>query len=120
MGYVYLALTILFTIYGQLILKWRIGFYGAFPQGSFEKLMYFKHVLLDFWVISGFLSAFIASLAWMATLTKFELSYAYPFMSLAFVLVFFLSALFFHEAITWQKLIGLGLVIGGLIIISKK
>jgi len=118
-GYFYLALTIIFTVYGQLILKWRIGLKGAMPAENLEKLIYFKNAFLDIWVISGFASAFIASIAWMATLTKFDLSYAYPFMSLSFVIVFFLSVLFFQEAITWQKLVGLGLVIGGLIIISK-
>ena len=33
-------------------------------------------------------------------MTKFQLSYAYPFMSLAFVLVMFLSAFFFNEPVT--------------------
>jgi len=40
MGYIYLALTIIFTVYGQLVLKWRIGLKGAIPLENFEKLVY--------------------------------------------------------------------------------
>jgi len=119
MGYLYLAITIFFTVYGQLILKWRIGIFGALPAGFYEKLVFFKDIFLDIWVISGLVAAVVASVAWMATLTKFDLSFAYPFMSLAFVIVFFFSVIFFQEVVTWQKIIGIFLVVGGLVMISK-
>lgn len=119
MGYFYIFLTIIFTVYGQLILKWRIGLKGAIPEENFEKLIYFKNLFFDLWILSGFASAFIASIAWMATLTKFDLSFAYPFMSLAFVIVFFFSVLLFQETITLHKIVGLFLVLTGLILISR-
>ncbi len=118
MGYIYILLTIIFTVYGQLILKWRIGLKGAIPEENFEKLIYFKNLFFDLWILSGFAAAFIASLAWMATLTKFELSYAYPFMSMSFVLVFFASVFLFNDAVTWQKVTGLILIISGLIVMT--
>jgi len=46
-----------------------------------------ENFLFDPLIFSGFASAFIASFFWMAAMTKFELSYAYPFMSRVFVLV---------------------------------
>ena len=52
-------------------------------------------------------------------MTKFELSYAYPFMSGAFVLVFILSVLFFNEVVTWQKILGLALIVAGIIVTSR-
>jgi len=118
-GFFYIALTIFFTVYGQLILKWRMAMKGAMPEAISEKITYFIKVFFDFWIISGFAAAFLASIAWMATLTKFELSFAYPFMSLSFVIVFFLSIVFFHEVITWQKIAGLVLIISGLIVMTR-
>ena len=41
-------------------------------------------------------------------MTKFEISYAYPFMSLSFVLVFGLSIFLFQESVTFAKVAGLG------------
>jgi len=41
-------------------------------------------------------------------------------MSLAFILVLFLSYLFFKEPITLPKVIGMGAIVAGIIIGSKK
>jgi drug/metabolite transporter (DMT)-like permease len=69
--------------------------------------------------MSGFLSAFLASLAWMAAMTRFELNYAYPFMSLAFIIVMFFSVLFLNESLTPQAILGTVMVVAGLIVISR-
>jgi uncharacterized membrane protein len=119
MGYLYIFLTIIFTVYGQLILKQRIVLHGNLPENFIPKLMFILQLLLDPYVLSGFVSAFMASICWMAALTKFELSYAYPFMSLAYVLVFIFSIIFMNETISIFKVIGLVLIILGIIISSK-
>jgi len=53
-------------------------------------------------------------------MTKFQLNYAYPFMSLNFVFVFALSAFIFNEPISLPRIIGLGLIVLGVIIGSLK
>lgn len=119
MGYLYIFGTIVFTVYGQLILKWRIVKYGALPEGLSEKLIFLFKLLFDPFVFSGFFAGFIASFFWMAAMTKFDVSYAYPFMSGAFVLVFLLSVLLFNEPTTWQKIVGLLLIVLGIIVTSR-
>jgi len=119
MLYFYIFGTILFTVYGQLILKWRIVEYGMLPNGLEEKIIFLLKLLLDPFILSGFFAAFIASLFWMAAMTKTDVSYAYPFMSLAFVLVFLLAVVLFDEPITLHKLIGLGLIVSGIIVTSQ-
>jgi len=119
MGYLYIFATILFTVYGQIVLKWRINDIGSLPENFSDKIIFLMKLLLDPWIFSGFFAAFIASFFWMATMTKFDISYAYPFMSAAFVLVLFFSALLFHEPVTWQKVIGLILIISGIIVTSR-
>lgn len=118
-GYLYIAATIFFTVYGQLILKWRITGYGALPEFFSDKLIFLIKLLFDPWIFSGFASAFIASFFWMAAMTKFELSFAYPFMSGAFVLVFIFSVFFLNEPVTWQKIAGLILIVTGIIVTSR-
>lgn len=119
MGYFYVIGTVFFTVYGQLIMKWRINDVGSMPVGFTEKISFLANLLFDPWIFSGFVSAFIASFFWMATMTKFEISFAYPFMSSAFVLVFLLSVILFHEAVTIQKVVGLMLIIVGIFVTSK-
>ncbi|MDB5263204.1 MAG: hypothetical protein JWQ14_2485 [Adhaeribacter sp.] len=119
MGYIYIFLTIIFTVYGQLILKWRIAKQGNLPELLSEKLSFIAHLFLDPFIITGFGSAFIASLFWMAAMTKFEISFAYPFMSLSFVLVLLLSTLLLGEMVTPGKIIGLIIIIAGIIVTVK-
>lgn len=119
MGYLFIAGTIFFTVYGQIILKWRIGKYGSLPIGSWEKLGFLLKLLLDPIIISGFVSAFIASMFWMAAMTKFHISYAYPFMSASFVLVFLFSVVLFKEPVTIYKITGLLFIVLGIVITSK-
>ena len=64
-------------------------------------------------------SAFLAAISWMGAMSKFPISYAYPFMSLAFVIVLILSNLFFKEPITISKSIGMGLIVLGIIFGSR-
>lgn len=116
MGYLFIFGTISFTVYGQLILKWKIDQYGSLPELWYEKLIFLFQLLLNPWILSGFLSAFVASLFWMAAMTKFNISYAYPFMSLSFVLVFALSVLLFGEPITGKNIIGISFIVLGIII----
>ena len=119
MGYFYIFGTIFFTVYGQIVLKWRMNGMGSLPDGTGDKIIFLIKVLFDPWVFSGFFAAFIASFFWMAAMTKFDISFAYPFMSSAFVLVFLLSVILFDEVVTWQKVAGLLLIVAGIVVTSR-
>ena len=58
--YIYIFATIGFTVYGQLILKWRIADFGSLPVGQVEKLKFLTSLLLDPLIFSGFAAAFLA------------------------------------------------------------
>lgn len=119
MSYVYIALTILLTVYGQLVIKWQVLEAGPFPEVTVERLLFLARLFQNLWVISALLAAFLASVAWMAAMTKFQLSHAYPFMSASFVLVLICSAILFQEPITTPKIVGLGLIVLGIAVGSQ-
>lgn len=121
MGYFYIFGTLLFTVYGQLILKWRLGKLGfVLPEtGLIDKMVALLRIIFDPYIFSGFASAFVASLFWMAAMTKFEITQAYPFMSLAPAIVFLLGVWLLGETFTWGKVIGLVLIIIGVVVTVK-
>jgi drug/metabolite transporter (DMT)-like permease len=121
MRYLYVFATLFFTVYGQMILKWRILKLGfSLPDGGIlDKLMTLFRLVFDPFILSGFLSAFIASLCWMAAMTKFQITEAYPFMSLAPAIVFLLGVWLLGETFTIGKVVGLILIIVGLIVTVK-
>jgi multidrug transporter EmrE-like cation transporter len=119
MGYLFILLTILFTAYGQLVIKWQVGLAGALPDPLEQKAMFFLRLLLNPWVISAIAAAFAAMICWMGAMTRFELSRAYPFMALNFVLVGLASIWLFNEQATLSKLAGVSLICAGLVLISR-
>ncbi len=118
--YVYIFATILLTVYGQLVVKWQVAKAGVLPASLSAKIPFLVNLVLNPWILSGIAGGFFALLCWLVAMTKFELSYAYPFMSLAFVLVLILSAVLFQEAVTVPKILGLLLVMAGIIVASRE
>lgn len=119
LDYGYIFATIGLTVYGQLILKSRISAHGALPLNFDEKLWFLVRLVFDPLIFSGFVAAFLASFAWMAAMTKFDLSHAYPFMSLNFVVVIMLSGWLLSEPISLQKITGVALIVCGTVVAAR-
>jgi drug/metabolite transporter (DMT)-like permease len=118
-AYVAIALTVALTVYGQLILKWRLAHLPPMPAAFPDKLMRLPWLVFDPWIFSGLFAAFLAALAWMTALQRLDLGYAYPFMSLNFVVVILLSAMLLGESLSWQKLVGVLLIVIGTAVASR-
>lgn len=122
MGYLYVFLTIVFTVYGQVILKWRIldlNWSLSTTEGLGQMVASYVRFLFDPLIFSGFVSAFVASVFWILAMTKFELTYAYPFMSLSPALVFVIGILLLGETFTIGKILGLLLIMIGVLVTVK-
>lgn len=119
MGYIYILGTVLFTVYGQFVIKWQVSNAGPLPIDLSGKILFLMRLVFNPWVISSLIAAFLAFLFWMAAMTKFELSYAYPFMSLAFVLVLGLSTIILRETLTAAKILGVVFITTGIVIGSR-
>ncbi len=113
--YLYIFGTLFFTVYGQIVLKWRLsGLKVVLPDGFTDKIIYLVKLIFDPFIFSGFVSAFVASLFWMAAMTNFEITQAYPFMSIAPALIFVIGIFFMGETFTIGKLLGLILIMIGI------
>ena len=119
MSYIYIALTILLTVFGQIAIKMQVLQAGAMPEATGDKLLFLMRLLLNPWIISAFAAAFLASISWMGAMTKFPLSYAYPFMSLNFVIVLLLGAWLFNEPLSMTRIIGVCLICLGTIVAAQ-
>lgn len=118
MSYIFIALMIAFTLYGQLVLKWKVGILA--PNGfPLRKPMEMLAILLNPWVITAFVAAFLASICWMAVLGRMPLSKAYPFTALSFPLILICSWWLFLEPINGWKLLGTLLICIGIVVISR-
>ena len=118
-GLVFVGLAVLLTVYGQMIFKWQVSTAGSIPDDVGGKFLFVARQYTNPWIISAVLSAFLASACWIFALTRLDLSFAYPFMSLSFIFVVFLSIVLFDEPFTWNKVLGVAVAIIGLFISTR-
>ncbi len=118
MSYFFIAMTIALTVYGQLILKWRVGVFMSSVAPPYT-ITHGIMLLLNPWVISAFAAAFGASLFWMAAISRLPISKAYPFMALNFVFVMAFAAVIFNESLNHYKLVGTAIIIVGVLVLSR-
>ncbi len=119
MSYVYVLATVLLTVYGQIIVKWKVLGAGPFPETWPERAWFLGGLLLDPWVMSALVAALLAALSWMVAMTKLDLSHAYPFVSLSFVLVLLASGFIFNEPLNGYKIFGVAFIVCGVAIGSQ-
>ena len=115
----YIASTIAFTVYSQLVLRWQAARLGRAPEAFLQKLVFVLPLFLNPWVISALVATFLAGMSWMLAMTRFQLSYAFPFASLSYVLIMFSAFALFGEPVTAPKIVGTLLVVAGLVVIAR-
>ena len=83
MGWVYLFATIITSVSSQILIKWRVSSYVAkllpMPVEILGKIGFLFKVVFDPFIFIALCCTFVSGLCWMATMTKFDISFAYPF-----------------------------------------
>ena len=120
LNHFYLLLAISFGVVSQLIIKWQMS---AFSFNDYEtwqdKFALAFSMLLNPYIIISLILTLLAGVTWMIAMTKFEISYAYPYTLLGLVLVTIFSVIFFGESVNTYKIIGIAVIILGIVLISK-
>lgn len=104
---------------GQLLLKQGMSSSGDQIDEVREVLPRLVRAATNPVVIAGFLLYGFSAALWLILLTRVDLSFAYPMLSLGYVLVVFLSRALFDEQVTWMRFLGTLVVCVGVFLISR-
>lgn len=115
----FLLLYILFTVASQIIMRWRVGPSSDAATDAMSRFQFVVSMLLTPWVWGAILCTFLAGVAWMLALTRFELTYAFPFTGVSFVLILLAGAFLFGEHVSFARIAGTLLVVLGLIVVVR-
>ena len=115
----FIILTVVCTVYSQLIMRWQVSAAGQLPIEMSSKISFIVNLLINPWVLSGILATFLAGVSWMLAMTKFDLSYAYPFVSLNYVFIMAAGFFLFNESMSPAKIAGSALVVIGILVMAK-
>jgi len=120
LNHFYLLLAISFGVVSQLIIKWQMS---AFSFNDYEtwqdKFTLAFSMLLNPYIMIALVLTLLSGVTWMIAMTKFEISYAYPFTILGLVFVTIFSVMLFGESVNIYKIGGIILIVFGVIVISK-
>jgi uncharacterized membrane protein len=118
--HIYIFITLAFTVSSQLIIKWKMSDFSYNDFSSWQDRYSFAFsMLINPYIILALTFTVLAGVSWMIAMTKFELSYAYPFTIFSLIFVTLLSIIFFEEQVNAYKIIGIILVGIGIFTISR-
>ena len=88
-------------------------------QGVLELAQGAIRVVLNPWVFSGLSCYAISIVLWMYVLSKVQVSFAYTFLSVGYVIVVGAAYLFFREPVSVMKLAGIALICAGVVLVAR-
>ncbi|MBM4286556.1 MAG: 4-amino-4-deoxy-L-arabinose transferase [Deltaproteobacteria bacterium] len=109
----------MFNVTGQLLLKHGMNRIGNFQISLQDLGPVFLRAFLSPYILLG-LSCYVTGfLIWLIVLAKAEVSYAYPLISVGYVLTAIMGWWLLGENVTWIRLTGIFITCLGVVIISQ-
>lgn len=116
MHYLIALLSIILGAVAQLFLKIGVT---SIQEKSNKSVELLKYSLTNSYLWFGLFLYGVSLLLWFFVLSKMELSKAYPMVSLGYIFTLILAYLFLNEPITVAKITGIGIIIIGVIVLTK-
>ena len=111
-------LSVLLNAAAQLFLKAGTNIVGTVSFGGADTLQTLLQIARVPWFWAGFACYGISLFTWIATLSRLPVSVAYPLVSIGYVFNAAAAWYLFGESLTAQKLIGIGFIVVGVILVS--
>ncbi len=113
----FICLPIILTSIGEFILKFHINLISSSPAGT--SLLAELGIMIDPGIIIAFSFIITGGILWVIAMSKFELSFLYPFLSINYLGIIVGSQFLLGEKVSLYRYLSIVLIIIGLIIISR-
>jgi drug/metabolite transporter (DMT)-like permease len=117
--HLYLICAILLAGGSQILVRWQIKKIGPLPESFWEKLLVIIPFMFKPWVLLAIVFTFFSAICWLVTLTKFELSYAYPWTSFLYIYLLLCGIFIFGDTVSFNKILGTLIIMVGIYFITK-
>jgi len=118
-----LGMTIVLSSCAQLFMKVSmIQLHDTAAAGTSVFFLIIENSAILIWLLAGLACYALSMLSWMFALIKYELSFAYPFLGITYVLVY-LGAVYWPqigEHLSWQRTAGIVLILIGVVFVNYK
>ena len=115
----FILFTVMTNAAAQLMLKHGMVSLGALSFAGVNPILKLLQIVFSPWVFAGLATFVISMASHLYVLSKVELSFAYPFLSLAYVAVAVVAYFVFHEDLNAYRIAGIGLICLGTVLIAQ-
>lgn len=110
---------VLLNAAGQLLLKAGVTALKTMALDWSKPWLNIWVVSLEWHVFMGLVCYVVSVGVWMMALARVPVSVAYPMLSIGYVVNAFAAYYLFGEALSVQKLVGIGVIVVGVVIVGK-
>jgi drug/metabolite transporter (DMT)-like permease len=115
----FILFTVLTNAAAQIMLKQGMMSLGPLTFSADTIISRIFQIIFNPWVFFGLATFVISMASHLFVLSKVDLSFAYPFLSLAYVVVAVIAWLVFKEELGIYKIAGIALICAGTILIAQ-
>lgn len=116
---VYILISVLLGATGQVLLKKGMLLIGPLTLSIVEIGDILLRLVTNPFVVLGLGTYVVSTVIWLVALSRVDLSYAYPFVSLSYVLMLLASWLLLHENLSTIRLLGTFVIVMGVFLVSR-
>lgn len=110
---------VLLNAFAQLVLKKGMSQIGAIDVNLNSIFHMLLKVSTNFYVFLGLTFYIVSFVVWLMVLSRVEVSYAYPFLSIGYIIAAIFGYYYFGEAMTISKILGIFIICCGVFILYK-
>lgn len=114
-----ISIDVIFNVTGQLLLKQGMSRMGNFSLSLEGVLPVFLRAATSIYILMGLVCYVTGFMIWLIVLSKAEVSYAYPLISMGYVLTAVMAWILFGENVTLMRMAGILITCLGVIIIAR-
>lgn len=115
----FILFTVMTNAAAQLMLKQGMMTFGPISFENTNPLLKIVQIVFSPWVFAGLLTFVISMASHLYVLSKVELSFAYPFLSLAYVAVAVFAYFVFREDLNAWRIAGIAFICVGTVLIAQ-
>jgi multidrug transporter EmrE-like cation transporter len=118
-AFLLLLIAIAMSTTGELLLKHGMNMVGVLHLNPTLFIPTLAKAFTNPFVLAGFALIFGGSIFWLAVLSRVDLSWAYPMLSLGYIIVVVESWILLNEPVTPLRFIGVLVICLGVFIVSR-
>jgi len=114
-----IILGVMLNAFAQIILKEAMTRMDPIRfQWSHAMTIGFK-VFTNPFVVAGLFCYVLSVMVWLVVLSKVDVSYAYPMLSIGYIVTAFAAYFILHEPMSMHRILGIIIIIGGVYVLSR-